>query len=336
MFPNITVLDISNCKLKQLSRHFLDDCKHLQLLNVSANQMTSIPKHLRKALDNIQLFQDLSVDFSGNAYHCHCHKDYDDVISMIHWMRSTKVKLLNVESYECTGHEQVELLLEKDVDVYKDMCSITEEIIQAVVSTLGVCFAIALVITGIRVAYRLRYRLKTWYYRRQLARGRQNNGVTSEFDIYIGYDDSDKSFVIYELSHILEIVYNFPCCLPNRDFYGVGIHTELIRHFMSKCQMSIIVLSRKALQNPIHFMERNLARQMEPHSFQMRKVIYIFLEDLSDVSDLGIQSILSANVGLRYTDESVDLNEAFYGRLSSKIYQTLFQQFQQQANRAAI
>ena len=42
MFPNITVLDISNCKLQQLPRHFFDDCKHLRLLNVSTNQMTSI------------------------------------------------------------------------------------------------------------------------------------------------------------------------------------------------------------------------------------------------------------------------------------------------------
>ena len=332
MFPNITVLDISNCKLQQLPQHFLNGCIHIRLLNVSANQMTSIPKHLRKALDNIQLFQDLSVDFSGNAYHCHCHKEYDDVISMIHWMRSTKVKLVNVDAYECTGHEHVELILEKDVDVYKDMCSVTEEIIQAVASTLGVCIAVALVTVCARVAYRLRYRLKTWYYRRQLARGRQNNGVTSEFDIYIGYDDSDKSFVIYELTHILENVYGFRCCIPDKDFDGEGVHTELISHFMSKCQMSIIVLSRQALQNPIHFMERNLARQMELHSFQMKKVIYIFIDDLSDVTDIGIQAIVSANVGLRYTDESVANNEAFYGRLSSKIYRTLFHRLQQQAS----
>ena len=115
MFPNITVLDISSCKLQQLPQHFLDDCKHLQLLNVSANQMTSIPKYLRHALDNIQRFQDLSVDFSQNAFHCHCNKDYDDVISMIHWMRQTSVKLLNVKTYECTGHEQVEILFEKDM-----------------------------------------------------------------------------------------------------------------------------------------------------------------------------------------------------------------------------
>ena len=97
---------------------------------------------------------------------------------------------------------------------------------------------------------------------------------------------------------------------------------------MSKCQMSIIVLSRQALQNPIHFLERNLARQMELHSFQMKKVIYIFLEDLSDVTDVGIQAIVGSNVGLRYTDESIANNEVFYRRLTSKIYKKLFQQSQ--------
>ena len=92
--------------------------------------------------------------------------------------------------------------------------------------------------------------------------------------------------------------------------------------------MSIIVLSRQALQNPIHFLERNLARKMELHSFQMKKVIYIFLEDLSDVTDVGIQAIVGSNVGLRYTDESIANNEAFYRRLTSKIYKKLFQQSQ--------
>ena len=90
--------------------------------------------------------------------------------------------------------------------------------------------------------------------------------------------------------------------------------------------MSIIVLSRQALQNPIHFLERNLARQMELHSYLMKKVIYIFLEDLSDVTDFDIQSILSGNLGLKYTDKSVHDNELFYGRLSAKIYRKLFLQ----------
>ena len=178
------------------------------------------------------------------------------------------------------------------------------------------------------MAYKHRYRLKTWYYRRQLSRARQNSDVTSEFDIYICYDDSDKSFVIFELTQILESVYHFRCCLPERDFGGEGVHTELIEHFMSKCKMSIIVLSRQALQNPIHFLERNLARKMELHSFQMKTVIYIFLEDLSDVTDVGIQAIVGSNVGLRYTDESIANNEVFYRRLTSKIYKKLFQQSQ--------
>ena len=332
MFPYITVLEISNCKLQQLPQYFLDDCKYLEQLNISDNHMTSIPKHLRKALDDIQHFQNLSVDFSRNPFHCHCGSDYSDVISMIHWMRDTNVNLLDHRNYQCIGHEDAELLLEKDTDLYKDICSNTEEVIQAVSSTLGVCLAVALLTVCSYVAHKHRYRLKTWYYRHKLSRARGKTRITSEFDIYIGYDDNDKSFVIYELTQILENVYGFRCCIPDRDFHGEGVHTELISHFMNKCRMSIIVLSRKAVQNPIHFMERNLARQIELHSFQMQKVIYILIDDLSDVTDFGIQAIVSANVGLRYTDESVAHNEAFYGRLSSKIYRTLFQRLQQQAS----
>ena len=87
--------------------------------------------------------------------------------------------------------------------------------------------------------------------------------------------------------------------------------------------MSIIVLSRRALQNPIHFMERNLARQMELHSYQMKKVIYILLEDLSDVTDSDVQSVISGNVGLKYNDDSVEFLELFFDKLCCKIYKTL-------------
>ena len=125
------------------------------------------------------------------------------------------------------------------------------------------------------------------------------------------------------MAEILETFYGFRCCIPDRDFAGVGVHTELISHFMSKCQMSITVLSRQALQNPIHFLERNLARQMELHSYQMRKVIYIFLEDLSGVINCDVKSIINDRIGLTYTSISFGAKENFYNKLSLKIYKTL-------------
>ena len=142
-----------------------------------------------------------------------------------------------------------------------------------------------------------------------------------DFDLYIAVDAHDKLFAA-ELAEILESFYGFRCCIPDRDFHGEGVHTELISHFMSKCQMSIIVLSRPALQNPIHFMERNLARQTELHSYQMRKVIYIFLEDLSDVTDCDVKSIISGRIGLRYKNETIGDKESFYHKLALKLYKT--------------
>ena len=319
MFPNITVLDISNCKLQQLPQHFLDGCKHLQLLNVSANQMISIPKNLRKALDNIQRFQDISIDFSQNPFHCHCRKGYNDVISMIQWMRQTSVKLLNPQTYQCTGHEQVELLLEKDMDAYKDLCSVTEEIVGAIVSTLVACVVVASIVTVGRVAYKYRYLIKTWIYRWKLRNDVQDE---SEYDIYLSFDQTDICSVL-ELVDKLEHIYGFRCCIPDRDFDGHGVHVELISQYMTKCRMSIIVLSRKALQNPTHFMERNLARQMELHSYQMKKVLYVFLEDLHDVTESDVRSVISGNLGLRYSNDSVKKHELFFDKLCCKIYKAL-------------
>ena len=54
---------------------------------------------------------------------------------------------------------------------------------------------------------------------------------------------------------------------------------------------------------------------MELHSYQMKKVIYIFLEDLSDVTDSDVQSVISGNVWMKYNDESVGNVELFFDKL---------------------
>ena len=67
----------------------------------------------------------------------------------------------------------------------------------------------------------------------------------------------------------------------------------------------------------------------------MRKVIYIFLEDLTDVTDCDdrntndVGQIIRNKLGLVYKDESVDKKTAFYDCLSSKIYRNLFRQTKQ-------
>ena len=62
---------------------------------------------------------------------------------------------------------------------------------------------------------------------------------------------------------------------------------------------------------------------MELHSYQMKKVIYIFLEDLSDVIETDVRSVISGNVGLSYSNESVEKHELFFDKLRYKIYKAL-------------
>ena len=86
--------------------------------------------------------------------------------------------------------------------------------------------------------------------------------------------------------------------------------------------MSIIVLSRQALQSHIPSIERNLARQMELNSTQA-KVVYILLNDLSDVTDSDVTSVITGNIGLLYPPGSAVAQEHFYDKLRAKIYKTL-------------
>ena len=91
---------------------------------------------------------------------------------------------------------------------------------------------------------------------------------------------------------------------------------------MSTCSMTIVVLSRHALQNTIHCFEKNLARHMELHTRQMRKVIYILLDDLRDVTDADVRSIISGATTLHYPVDS-DKRVKFYDKLCFVIYKAL-------------
>ena len=66
---------------------------------------------------------------------------------------------------------------------------------------------------------------------------------------------------------------------------------KLMSYFMGKNKMSIILHSRKALQNPTHIMERNLVRQKKLDPFKMWRVIYIFLEKSRYVTGCDVKSV---------------------------------------------
>ena len=215
----------------------------------------------------------------------------------------------------------VELLLEKDIDIYRDLCSHTEEIIQAVVSSVSICLAALILCFSVRTAYKRRYRIKTWWYRRKV--NHDNCAVHSVYDIYLTYDVIDSSFALHELASILESVYRFRCCIPERDFPATNApRVEITSQQMSACSMTIVVLSRHALQNTIHCFERNLARHMELHTRQMKKVVYILLDDLRDVTDADVRSIISGATTLHYPVIS-DRRVEFYDKLRCFIYKAL-------------
>ena len=115
---------------------------------------------------------------------------------------------------------------------YRDLCSHTEEIIQAVVSSVSVCLAALILSLSGRATYRRRYRIKTWWYRRKYY---TNNCVAnSAYDIYLTYDVIDSGFAVHELASILENIYRFRCCIPERDFPGTNTsRVEITYHQMS-------------------------------------------------------------------------------------------------------
>lgn len=329
--PNITELDISDCNIANMSTKFLQECRHLTTLNVSHNQLTFIDPELRASFEYLQRFHQLTVDLSGNTFHCHCHSEYQAVMDMLQWMRHTKVRLVNADSYQCRGDKEIlELVLEKDINLYRDMCSHIDEIIQGIVSTLVACITIAITVIATRMIYRRRYRIETWYYRLKYSRQHDESQSSMNFDVYLCFDQHDKYYAINSLSRTLEHNYGLSCCIPDRDFPGHGVYKTIVMNFIRQCRMTIVILSANSIKSDVQSFERILARDMELHWFRPKRIIYILLDDLGDITNADmpkdIARVLNAKIAIKWRNSyntSVDQQLAFYERLRAKVYRAL-------------
>ena len=104
---------------------------------------------------------------SLNRFLCHCHENHT---ATMHWLRHTDVTIINYDRLTCLGHNDEELISEKNWNDYRKACSILDEVVvTAVVSVLSTAAFVGL-LKCIMTAFRHRYTLKTYFYKLRLAR----------------------------------------------------------------------------------------------------------------------------------------------------------------------
>ena len=316
---NIQLLDLSNSNLKDMPSDLFHDCKTLQQLNLSNTNIQYLDRKMMKTFDAIhRATGNLSIDLSGNIFHCHCHDNHS---TTMHWLRHTDVTILDYQRLYCTGHLGEELISEKDWKHYAETCSTVDEIIKAVIGTT--LFFVALFC--IWQIHKHRYSLITQCYKLKLA----TRGAVAEefdFDAYFCYVHDDDQ-AMGEICDFLELEAKLKCCVPQRDFGALEAHVAVMEQHMERSATTVVLLSHAALNSPWHKAERNLARYIELYRRFNHRLIHVCLQDLSDVTDDDVTPVIRSGEHLRWDgDAAEDRKKRFFERLVKKIHSRMVHQ----------
>ena len=115
------------------------------------------------------------------------------------------------------------------------------------------------------------------------------------------------------------------CCIPHRDFGSSETDdVTALEQSLEKSATTIVLWSQSSLASNGHKAEYKLARYIELYRKLDFKVINIFLEDLGDVTDESIKSIISSGENMQWnSDATHDKKHKFFERLLSKIYRRM-------------
>ena len=257
---------------------------------------------------------DLTIDLTGNLFHCHCHEKHT---STIHWWRHTDVTIVNFEQLQCIGANDKELIHSKDLRDYDKHCSVVDEVVTTVLCTLAAVLTISLTTR----AYHKRRAIITYICKLRL--WPRFNRETFDFDVYLCYVHDDDA-IMEKIRYFLEEECRLKCCIPQRNFpYNIS-YLDAVSLHVQRSASTLVLLSEAALLSDAHHLERSLARHVELHRSFTHRVMYVALEELCDVTcdaeDDDVTLVLKSGKLLKWKPGGDERDEAeFMTRLLRKV-----------------
>ena len=254
--------------------------KKLRVLDLSNNEIRWFSKILMKDLDTLAESNNITVYLIHNPISCMCNN-----LDFLNWMRSSKVKFVNVEGYTCVfanktfsrmgAFEDVVILLQKE-------CA--DNI--AVILTCVFGSVTVFVVTIVAMAYRYRWNLRYWYYAAKLKLNSDQTVSKDESESYtfcafVSHADEDEPFVLNEMINHLETgEFGIHLNIHHRDFVP---GQEIAANILSAIQGSrktVVVLSSYFLKSYWCMYELQMAN-IESIKTGRNVLIIIMYEDIS-------------------------------------------------------
>lgn len=268
-------------------------------LNLSNNELRVLNKHQLNSFDNYNSHTKLlQLDFMGNPLSCGC-----DNLQFLSWMKSTSVKLMNYNLYRCDSGMLVKHMNLKDLENH---CK--DKTLFLILVTIGTTIGIGVTLTLITYTiYQNRFRLHTWYLRRQ---GQRNSDTPSDqnfvYDAYLAYAAEDRFWTHDLLVKTLEDKFGFRLCVHYRDFPVGGYTIDAIDDAMKKSKAVILIVTKQALKKHWFIYEYNYARHMMvTERNNACRIIVILLEEIpKNLMDNTLPNTFETQVVLTWPDNS--------------------------------
>ena len=99
-----------------------------------------------------------------------------------------------------------------------------------------------------------------------------------KYDIYLSYNIKDLAFVRRVLLESLENTHGMKCCVPDRDFPGIGFRNDIAIEHMLKSRVLIFLITEKSLKSHAFHLESETANSFESYMLYPPLIIYILKE----------------------------------------------------------
>lgn len=342
---HLEVLDISINQIEYLPRKFFknavqmkslilgnnklsdwhSDIAHmtkLSLLDLSYNRISSFSPTamhlLQRGMDNRQ--GNISIDLSGNIFACSCQS-----LNFLKWVAVNKDQFKNLTNYKCSQNDVSFQFSALDESVQR-LASYCRSYLYiylpcAIVLTLGISVLVGLWIH--KNKWNLRYLI---YKSKQKfrTRGQLSHSLPStvhyEYDAYISYVGSDRSFVVSEIYQRLEIECGLKLLIRDKIFLPGQSKSTCIMEGLQESRKTVCVISKRYLSSKWRDYELSMAKvEGIKDRGSMRFVILILMPDVyNGVYPSKVMDLVKHECYLEYPDNQRG-HEEFWEKLMQRI-----------------
>ena len=306
----LSVLDLSYNRLNSSLLTSMDLSEtRLKSLNLSHNQLTSIPVSMRHQLDKME---GLELYLSGNTFICNCEN-----LEFLQWIqqRNSSITFHYAGDHVCADSPGNTIHSISIDSLYCDWYW------KQPVIAVGSSFALSLLFVMVFGTYKKRWFISNLIFRFQewvCSASDDNSAGPFKYDAFLVYSsvDEDRLWVHYELVNQLEKEFGFRLCVEHRDFLGGVDKLDNIETAIHSPRKVLVILSENLLQDPwcVDSVQMTL-------NCDHNKLIVIMYKDvlLSGVPSV-IQHILENKGSISWTEEPAAAQKLFWKKLTRALY----------------